>query len=157
MMQNAREIYQKHLDTSARAFMADDFETAMAHFATPAYLGMLDSEYQIESDDELMGCLREARESLRRMGAQAFLRVCRDAEFDDGSRTRIVGAHETLILRGGTRVIPPYRCVMTLDLVDGTWRLRGASANVLNRDYTVFGHDFVMSRHPAEQDGEARA
>lgn len=155
MTQDARQIYQQHLDISARAFMADDFEAAMTHMATPAYLGMLDSEYQIDTDGEMLECLREARESLRRMGAQAFLRVCRDARFDAGSPDRIVGAHETLILRGGARIIPPYRCVMTLDLVDGSWRVRGASANVANRDYTVFGHHFVTSRHPAGPDGDA--
>lgn len=138
MTECPKKIYQTHLDVCSAAYFSEDYAALLQHLALPGYMSSSDQERWVETPEELEECLRTARERLRSMGAQEYIRVCREATFEGTSADRIVGEHDTFILRGGQSVIPPYRSVMTLDCESGHWTARGITSDVSNLDYTLF-------------------
>ncbi len=135
---DAKQVYQTHLDICSAAYLEEDYPTLLRHLSVPAYMNSSDHERWVESAEELEECLRAAREYLRKVRVEQYIRVCRDATFEGKSRTRIVGEHDTFILSGNKSVIPPYRSIMTLVLDNGEWTARGIASDVHSLDYSMF-------------------
>lgn len=133
----AKRLYQAHIDTVTRLFWLRDWDGLVRHLGYPALIQSADAELFIRDEGTLRRTLREQRDSLDRIGARDYHRICVQARFDPGSDRTIHGQHETFILRGGSFVLDPYRCEMTLHEENGLWRAYGFTARMRNRDYTV--------------------
>ena len=138
MKNDPKDIYQRHLDICTQAYLDEDYPTLLHHLSVPAYMSSSDIERWVATSEELEDCLRTARNSLRNMGADDYVRICREASFAGPENARVVGEHDTFILRNGQSVIPRYRSVMTLVLEDGHWSARGIASDVNSLDYSLF-------------------
>ncbi|UWQ16503.1 hypothetical protein [Jannaschia sp. M317] len=136
-MTTAADIYQTNLDEVTNLLWARDYEGVCRHLLFPSRMETNDKGVQVENAEQMILSLRSQRDSLERLGAQGYHRLCLAAEFDPLNPDRIVGRHRTYVLRGGTYVIPPYEADMALERVNGRWLCAGLRAYVRNADAGV--------------------
>jgi len=142
-MQTAAEIYQEHLDMVSQAAWRGDMDAVSAAMAYPHVMYTDDSILRVRNAEDLKASASSFIDSLRRQGATAYHRVCRDADFTSSERTRIEGSHLVHVLNGGTYVTPPFPSSMTLLRVDGTWLGYGIKVSVRNSQITVLNPALV--------------
>lgn len=120
-MTDPKAIYQAHLDVVSSALWHRDFEavSVMMHYPDTIVAKDLTQRFDVPADN--MHAARLMRESIARLGATAYHRICVMAEFVEGDQDRIVGRHRTYLLNGGTYVIPPFESDMTLRRVGARW------------------------------------
>jgi hypothetical protein len=151
MTENAMDIYQRNLDEVAQAIWEKNFEAALAHFAFPKHMATPDADVTIHEPEAMLQALAELRESLSRIGATAFLRICKEAVFDPRDEDRIIGSHVSYVLRGGTNVVPPYTSRMVLVRQPDGWKSVDIVSEASNRYLTVIGPDIALGhRTPRE-------
>lgn len=146
MSESAFDIYQRNCDAVARAVWDRDFELALAHNVLPNRLATPESDVTIPDAESLRRALSELRESLGRLGATAFLRICKDAVFDPADEHRIIGRHVSYVLRGGTNILPPYESRMVLKCTPEGWKAAEVFADVSNRYMTVISPGLAMDK-----------
>ncbi|KIT18144.1 hypothetical protein [Jannaschia aquimarina] len=141
-MDDAREIFQEHLDRVSQAVWDRDYDAVAAAISYPHRIGMPEGPGYIAPDAEAMkGHAKAFRESLSSMGATAYHRICRDAAFM--ANDRIEGRHVTYILSGGTYLVDPYPASMTLILKNGVWL---SSEVAIGVRYSVLLYGSVLDR-----------
>ncbi|WP_238365907.1 hypothetical protein [Mesobacterium pallidum] len=128
-----KEIYQANLDAVDLVLWQERWDELSLHLATPAVFRMADYEVRLASDADFVAMSRTLRTSLLRLGANAYHRICRAADWADDRRTRIVGSHRTFILQHGRPLVPPYVSTMPLVFEGGRWRAVGIETEVSNR------------------------
>lgn len=133
----ALQIYQSNLDIVSHAFINEDYETLRLYLGTPGYICSAEAQVYLETQEQLERTIGVSLRSVRAMGADAYIRICRSADFEGPNADRIVGEHETFILRKGAPTIPPYMNAMTLTLDAGIWRAFGLFSNVSVHDYRI--------------------
>ena len=141
MSHNARAIYQANLDAVSRAVWEQDIDAALAHLELPNRMATQDTEFILVDAAELLRAIANLRESLTRLGATGFHRICQDAVVDPSRPDRIIGRHRSYVLRGGSHVLPPYESQMSLVQTAAGWKANDIYSEVNNRDMTVVGHD----------------
>jgi hypothetical protein len=151
MTGTAIEIYQHNLDEVARAIWDRDFEAALKHFAFPKHMATPDSDVTIRDAEAMIETLAQLRDSMARLGATAFLRICRDAVFDPSDETRIIGHHVSYVLRGGTNVLPPYTTRMLMTRHPEGWKSVDIVSEVSNRHMTFISPEIAL-RHRTPKD-----
>jgi hypothetical protein len=152
MADDPNEIYQANLDAVSRAVWDADMETALAHIAVPSRMVTPDADVTLEHRQALERALRELRDSMRRMGASAFIRICKGARFLDGDPRRIGGSHVTHILRGATGVLPPYESRMILQRFEDGWKQVEIFAHVSNRHITVISESLATEHRTRNEE-----
>ena len=108
----AREIYQDHLDAVSEAIWDRRFDDVAALMAYPHRRRLGTRDIVVDDPDMLRAEARAFRETLDGFGATGYIRVCRHAVSD--APGRIVGWHETFVVRGGTYQVSPYEAEITL-------------------------------------------
>ncbi len=145
MKKEPREIYQRNCDAIARALWDRDFETIRAHTALPVRMITPDADVTISDKNALHQGMEELRESLSRLGATAFLRICKTAEFAPGDETRILGSHTSYVLRGATNLLPPYDSRMLMVREADGWKASDIFSHVSNRHMTVISPEIAIA------------
>ncbi|WGW05655.1 hypothetical protein [Tropicibacter oceani] len=133
----ALEIYRKHLDLVTTAVWERNWDVVKQNLAVPTVLRSQDTELAVETMDDLFDAIKEVRASMVTMGATAYFRVARHAEFSDALMTRIEGRHTTYIMTGGYYALPPFESTQTLKLENGVWKGWNMRAGVRNSTLTV--------------------
>ena len=121
MADDAREIYQRHLDAMSAAVWARDGAAIGALLDESVDVVTGDRSCRSIGRDATVATLVAFRDAMRGIGATSYHRICNRA-----ARTApdvIEGAHVTYVLRGGNYAIEPYTCEQTLRLQDGAWRM----------------------------------
>ena len=118
-VQTAHAIYQDHLDAVSEAIWNRDFDAVLGLMHYPHHRSIGPRVVVIDDPAVLAGQAAAFRDSLEGLRATGYVRVCREADFDGPDR--IVGRHETFIVRGGTYQVDPYRAKLTLIRRDGLW------------------------------------
>jgi hypothetical protein len=136
----ATEAYQANLDAVSYILMSGDFSEIATHLALPTEVRIDDVRLHLDSVEDIVAMLSEQRESVLRMGATEYHRICTGAEFTDPEQTRIEGTHTTYILEGGTYLMSPYPCRQWLRFQTGVWRASLLECKVKNVDYSIVGH-----------------
>ena len=137
-------IYQQNLDAVSRALWTGDLALMRGHIAIPNQMLTNDAELVIASADEMFLVMTDFRETLRRLGADRYLRVCRTADYVQGRTDMIIGTHDTFVLRDDVPVRPAYQNLMTLILCgDGRWRGVRIEARAENADYPILSPDLA--------------
>lgn len=145
----AASIYQAHLDAVGRAFWDRDWGSLSQYLAPQNSLRTLDTAYATRNHEEMRLSYQSLRDSIDIVGAQAYHRICLEAQFTDASQTRILGRHRTYILSGGTTVLEPYESDMTLELIDQRWLGVAIFGRFKNSDLTAISPDLL--RKPTRQ------
>ncbi|CTQ50429.1 hypothetical protein [Jannaschia donghaensis] len=122
-MQDARDIYQAHLDLVSRALWDRDYETIIAVNRFPHIIRFSDGNRQYDGPDDFAVMAARFRDHLDGLGATGYHRVCEHASFDPLDRHRITGGHWTYILRGGNYLTDPYNCEMVLVHEGAEWMI----------------------------------
>lgn len=136
-MADARNIYQEHLDTVSALVWACEFEAAAGYLAYPSLLETSDASICLPSAASALNSLRSFRDSLGRLGAHAYYRICRGADFEEDNPDRIAGRHRTYVMRGGTYMVPPYDSDMVLERGAEHWCARGIRSRIRNADCSI--------------------
>ncbi|MBY6119850.1 hypothetical protein [Mameliella alba] len=132
----AEAIYQAGLDRITNLFWARDWDQLADCIAVPNRIGAPDTERVFATLDEWIVTAKAARETFAQIGATEYHRLGRAARFTDEARTRIIGLHETYILRGSAFAMPAYRAFMLMrQEADGNWRSNGLYSE--QRDTTL--------------------
>jgi hypothetical protein len=140
-------IYQRNLDAVTQALWTGDLALILRHIAIPNQMLTNDAELIIASPDEMHLAMTDFRDTLHRLGADRYLRVCRQADFVPGRGDMISGVHDTFVLRDGMPVKPPYRNLMTLiHSADGAWRGIRIEARAENTDYPILSPDLAEAQ-----------
>jgi hypothetical protein len=143
----AAAIYQANLDAVSRALWTEDLALALEHLALPNQTLTADAEYVMTSPDDVHIILTEFLAGLRAMGADSYLRVCRNARFMTPKEDVIVGEHDTFLLNGGELLRPPYLNVMTLvRSADGRWRGCRIEAIEHNTAVPIISPDLALAQ-----------
>jgi hypothetical protein len=142
----AVSTYQTNLDAVSQALWDRDLAQILRHIALPNMMLTEDAELVISSADEMQIVATEFRDHLDRLGADAYVRICRQAAFVPGSRTMIMGMHDTFILRDGVPVIAPLKNRMTLLLIDGCWRGARLEVETRNTDCPILSPDLAAAQ-----------
>lgn len=124
-MEAALDIYQRHLDLVTGAFWDRDFATVVLETRFPHRMATSDGIEEITSPTAFREVAEIYRDRLDKMGATAFLRVCKAAAYAEGRDDRIDGVHKVYILAGGRQLIPAYFSELILLKEDGSWRGAG--------------------------------
>ena len=119
MAEDARDIYQAHLDVVSAAVWARSYGTLTRHIDETIDIRTIDTSHAAVPRAQAIGNLMAFRKGMDEIGATAYHRVCLDAAF--AGEGRIEGRHRTYVLRGGNYAIDPYDNDMTLVLRDGIW------------------------------------
>jgi hypothetical protein len=147
----AMAIYQSHLDIVSQAFWERDWDTICDHLAPRNSLRTLDAAYATQNHTEMRMSYQSLRNSIEIAGAQAYHRICLEADFECDAGTRIIGRHRTYVLSGRTSVLPPYESDMTLELKDHRWIGVAIFGRFKNTDLTAISPDLLKKRgHPEE-------
>jgi hypothetical protein len=140
-------IYQRNLDAVSQALWTGDLALILRHIAIPNQMLTNDAELIIASADEMHLAMTDFRDTLRRLGADRYLRVCRKAAFVPGRHDMIIGVHDTFILSDGVPVRPPYQNLMTLiQSADAGWRGIRIEAQAENTDYPILSPDLAEAQ-----------
>lgn len=145
MTEDPREVYQRNCDAVARAVWERDFPALRAETALPVRMITPDADVTIPDDDALRRAMEELRDSLARLGASAFLRICKTAVYAPGDDTRIHGSHTTYVLRGANNVLPPYESRMLMVREADGWKASDIFSHVSNRHMTVIGPETAIA------------
>ena len=143
---SAMSLYQAFLDEVTAAIWAGDAERAAALMIYPHDMQTAAGKVQVTCAAELAAAGQAFRDSIRRMGATEYHRVCKTAAFD-GASDRIVGTHVTHILAGGTYAIKPFANRMWMQKEEGIWKGAGIVSEAMDRDCTILN---VPGRSTAE-------
>lgn len=137
-MNDPKDIYQDHLDRISRALWDGDFDTVCANMHLPKRIETADRVAVMETVEDMQASLVSFRDSMLRLGATAYHRVCRSVT-RDADPDLLHGIHRTYIMRGGQYVLDPYDVAMELRRVDGRWlgstirsHLRNATCTVIS-------------------------
>ena len=139
---SASAIYQDFLDRVTRAVWVGDDLTVADAMVYPNTMETTDGVVVLENAAAMMDCAAGFRESLLRMGATEYHRICKSASFN-GTRDQIEGTHVTYVMAGGSLAIPAFGNRMWLVKLNDRWMGTRISAEVLNRDCTILGPDAV--------------
>ncbi|MGL4238908.1 hypothetical protein [Tabrizicola sp.] len=143
----AAAIYQANLDAVSEAVWAGDLPTVLRHVAIPHQMLTEDAEFVIASADEMLILMTDFRAGLIRMGADSYLRVCRNAGFLPGQDDVITGQHDTFVLNEGVALRPPYLNDMTLiRSADGLWRACRIEARARNDGLPIISPDMAAAQ-----------
>ncbi|WP_371153535.1 hypothetical protein [Jannaschia sp. 2305UL9-9] len=134
-MADAKPIYQAFLDETSELMWNQDYATYATRMQYPYRMRTAAKDTFNEVPEDSVACSRAFRENLTAMGAQAFHRICIQAEFETSNR--IHGVHTTYILRGATELLPPFRTHLTLHFVDGIWLGGDVVAEIRNADISI--------------------
>jgi hypothetical protein len=138
MSDEAKRIYQAYLDLASDALWDERFEDMAACMEFPLVLKARDLTQRIANPEELHEVARITLDSMRRLGATAYHRVCLTADFLPGNPDVIIGRHRIFLLRGGTYVVDPYEGSAQLHRRAGQWRGAGiADENDLRKITTL--------------------
>ena len=156
MSEAARAIYQANLDTVTRAFWRRDMARLGDLLHVPTWMRLADAEVLVSTWDELRAVLEAQRDSLDRMGATEYHRICIGAEWAEGRDDWIQGRHMTYILRGGAEAVPPYPCTMDLRRFGVLWMACALDCAIRNRDLPMApkGSTSVVRRGTGRGAGE---
>ena len=154
-MQSAAQIYQLWLDEIARLLWDGDHAAVAERMTYPHVMATRDGSVHFDAPDQMAEASADFRKTLTRLGATAFHRICKEAEFVAGG-DRIEGTHTTYILRGGSFAVPPYSNRMTLQLQAGAWRGAGMTSDVNTRDVSVLSPAQLAAQHRADPRHAAR-
>lgn len=128
--EDAKQLYQDHLDTVGKAMFANDTTNLVQHSTYPTTIANLDMETTINTPDALVAILFGFADNMRKRGLTDYIRICKAARFV--SPTQIKGWHVTHLLANGSYIASPYKCEAILDLEDGIWRMSYGFSHVLN-------------------------
>ncbi|MDG4649704.1 hypothetical protein P6F26_14765 [Roseibacterium sp. SDUM158017] len=145
MTESAFDIYQRNCDEVARAVWDRDFDLALRHIGLPLRAVTPEADVTLRDEAALIQTLEEMRENLRKLGATAFLRICREADFYPGDDGRIHGSHMSYVLRGATNLVPPYTSRMLLVRGPDGWQQTELISRVSNRHVTVLSEDIAVT------------
>jgi hypothetical protein len=144
---SAAAIYQANLDIVSKALWSGDLDVMLRHIALPNQMLTEDAEFVITSADDMYIVMTDFLSELKRMGADSYLRVCRNAAFVPGQDEIIVGQHDTFILKDGVALGPPYLNDMTLILSeDGDWRAVRVEARSRNAGVPIISPDMAAAQ-----------
>jgi hypothetical protein len=121
MTSDARTIYQDHIDAQSQALWTGDFAAVTRGWLYPHRSETRRHVQVVRDADELLETARLMRESMTRLGATAFHRVCLVAAFHPDDPERIDGRHRVFLLRGGSYAHPPFESWLTLRRRGGVW------------------------------------
>lgn len=121
-MTTAFDIYQSNLDAVSEAILTGDLPLLCRHVAIPIMLYGPASEVVVTSVEEMEILIAEYRQELIAKGFTSYIRTCRSARFQAGTRDMILGRHSTLILAGRSEIMPPFDVDMALMRIEGTWK-----------------------------------
>jgi hypothetical protein len=128
--ESAKAIYQQSLDDSAHLMMTGQYDRLNEVIAIPHTIATLDLETTLGSGEILAKGVSAFIENLRTLGMTDYIRICSAAQFV--SATQIEGAHRTYVISSGLHLVPPYKCEMTFQLLDGAWKCRRGYSHILN-------------------------
>lgn len=135
-MTEARDIYQEVLDVLSRAILAGDGDTVLRLIPLPHAVRTMSGQIRIETAAEMIATVEGMQASLKGNGATDYIRIVDHAEFT--GTDEITGEHTSHILRGGVRLVPPYRNQLTLRRAeDGTWQVSATSEVVADTRWPI--------------------
>ena len=147
MAPTAASIYQRNLDAVSHALWARDLPAMLRHIAIPNQVVTEDAEIVIASPDEMFIVMTDFRDAMEGLGADRYLRLCRDAAYVPGRPDMISGRHDTFILRNGRDLRPPYRSRMTLIRTDaGDWRALRVESAASNAEARIISPDLAAGQ-----------
>jgi hypothetical protein len=145
--QDARIIYQNHIDILTRSLMANTFETFVERIRFPHRIDNLNTCFVSRNADELRVLFDQMYESVKLDHVTDIFRIATSARFE--SPTEITGEHVTEILRGATRAVLPFRNRLRLVRGDhGIW-LETNTANAIRLKARKMG---AYVRNPDEDE-----
>lgn len=129
----AVQIYQKMLDQICAAYFGDDFDAYTGAIAVPLYYSTKDNAYEIHNIAQMKEAFVAYRDYLIGLGVTDFIRICNGAAVL--SPTKIIGTHTSELLRHGTRLRDPYEAWITLEVVDGTWKVTHSDTSITDTSW----------------------
>jgi len=146
-MTQAHDIYQDFLDKASVALWNRDYTTVAAMLSYPHLIRLPETDRIIQNAAEQQLDAQAFRESLKGLGATAYHRLCRDAQFDPDGPGRITGAHTTYVMRGGSYLTDPYECRMSLmRQPDGRWLADAINVSVRKSGMAYYHPDNIRAR-----------
>ncbi|MCT4554356.1 MAG: hypothetical protein N4A53_06690 [Pelagimonas sp.] len=130
---NAKAIYQAHLDTVSQALWDLDMPTLLRLLLLPATIGTRNGHIQLTTEGQMREMILSTRKSLEALGATAYLRHAEHAAFSNAERTELRGRHISYALSGGSFAMTPFSSWQTLVLQDGAWCSTGIEADLEER------------------------
>lgn len=130
----AEKTYQVLIDAISTHFWNRDWDLLEFFMDMPNTVSADGKTRVFHSYAEFLPVLRESRANFDTLGVSEYHRLCRSARFEDAARTRIVGTHETFVLRGSAPVITPYTASIQAVWAGDRWCSRGLISNKREAD-----------------------
>lgn len=124
------EIYQTMLDFVSGAVLRGDLARYLSAVILPYTIHTESARFELARAEDLAATFLSASGELRHNGVTDYIRLGREARYV--SRRQIEGTHYTHLMRGTTRIAPPYVASQTLVSDGAVWRFSAARYAIAN-------------------------
>ncbi len=128
---SARAICEAHIETTAHALVANQFEEFEQCFALPYEFETFESAHLIKTRAELRETFNRVHRYYLQLGVTRLERRCIEAEFL--AEKVMNSTHETRVLRGNELLMEPYPTFGISHFIDGRWRIVKSSYALIDQ------------------------